>query len=199
VPDLAELTLDLAAAWAVIWPALAIALLRLTDVTLNVFRTVFIVQERRVLSALVAGLEAGTWLSAAGIVFADMTPIRAAGFVLGVALGTAVGVELTRKLRLGMVTVRIYADASGAADADQALGASGAAIARAIHDAGFGATVFRGTGFAGPVDMVLSTVRRRDADAVLTIARGVAPESFAAIDNSLHPSPVTVGTTVGRV
>lgn len=47
--------------------------------------------------------------------------------------------------------------------------------------------------------MALSTVRRRDAEQVLTIARGVDPGTFAAIDDSLHPAPAMVGATAGRV
>jgi uncharacterized protein YebE (UPF0316 family) len=104
--------LDVPALWTAVWPAIAIALLRIGDVTLNVFRVVFVVQERRLLAGLVAGAEAGMWLAAAGIVFADMTPVRAVGFVIGVASGTAIGVELTRRLRLGMTTVRVYASAA---------------------------------------------------------------------------------------
>jgi uncharacterized protein YebE (UPF0316 family) len=189
---LAELTTVV----AVVWPAITIALLRICDVSLNVFRTVFVVQERRLLAALVAGTEAMIWVSAAGIVFADMTPIRVAGFVVGVAAGTAIGVEVARRLRLGMTTVRIYADATRFDDDGIGLGE---AIADAIRRDGHGATVFRGSGLAGPVDMVLSTVRRRDAEAVLERARSIDPTTFGAIDNSLHPSPSVLSGTVSRV
>ena len=182
-------SLDVAAVWQLVWPALAIALLRVADVSLNVFKVVFVVQQRRWLAALTAGLEAGTWLAAAGIVFADMTPVRAAGFVVGVAAGTVIGVGLAGKLRLGMATVRVYADATRADEDGHPL-ELGQAVARAIHAAGFGATVFRGQGYKGDVDMVLSTVRRRDADRVLAIARAVDDCSFAAIDNAVHPAPV---------
>ncbi len=187
---------DMTTVWTVIWPAIAIALLRICDVSLNVFRTVFVVQERRLLAALVAGTEASVWLAAAGIVFADMTPVRVAGFVVGVASGTALGVEVARRLRLGMTTVRIYANAAHIDEDGKPLGE---AIATAIRNSGHGATVFRGSGLSGPVDMVLSTVRRRDADAVLAIARSIDPHTFAAVDNSLHPSPSMLSGSVSRV
>ena len=189
---------DLASLWALLWPAVTIALLRIGDVSLHVFRVVFVVQERRLLAALVAGAEASVWLAAAGIVFANMTPVRIAGFIAGVAAGTAIGVTLAGRLRLGMTTVRIYADATRTGAGGQPLDL-GQQIAREIHASGHGATVFRGTGFNGPVDMVLSTVRRRDAEQVLAIARDVDPGTFAAIDNSLHPAPTMVGATTGRV
>lgn len=192
-----SLELDLPALWTAIWPALAIAGLRAGDVSLNVFKTVFVVSERRALASLFSGLEAALWLSAAGIVLADVTPVRFAGFVIGVASGTALGVTITRALQLGMVTVRVYADADPTDEAGLPIEPAGPRVARAIHAAGFGATVFRGTGFSGPVDMVLSTVRRRDADGVLEIARTVEPTAFAAIDNSPHPAPAAA--TAGRV
>ncbi len=191
-----QLLTQIGSVWALVWPALVIALLRVCDVSLNVFRTVFVVQERRLLAALVAGTEATVWVTAAGIVFADMTPVRIAGFVVGVASGTAIGVEVARRLRLGMTTVRIYADGTRVDDEGRQLGH---VIADAIRDAGHGATVFRGTGLRGPVDMVLSTVRRRDAEEVLAIARRIDPATFAAVDNHLHPSPSPLSGAVARV
>jgi len=184
-----------AAAWTFVWPALAIALLRIGDVTLNVCRTVLIVQERRWLAAMTAGLEAAAWLAAAGIVFADLSAVRTAGYVLGVAAGTAIGVEITRKLRLGMTTVRIYTDATRTDGKGHVIEA-GEAVADAIRRAGYAATVFRGRGYRGPVDMVLSTTRRRHAEQVVRIARDVDPVAFAAVDNSPLPAPAT--TTAGR-
>lgn len=184
-------SIDLAAAWSLVWPAVAIALLRIGDVSLNVFRVVFVVQERTLLASLAAGAEALMWLTAAGIVFADMTAVRAAGFVVGVAAGTAIGVRITRALRLGMVTVRIYASA-------EPTSVGGRDIARAIHAAGYRATVFRGHGYAGEVDMVLATVRRREAERVIDIARKVEPAAFAAIDNAPHPA-ATSSVSTGRV
>ncbi len=184
---------DPMALWTALWPALAVAGLRAADVSMNVFRVVFVVQGRQALAATAAGTEAGIWLAAAGIVLLDLTWMRAAGFVAGVALGTAIGMELTARLKLGMKTVRIYVHVEeGAGHLD------GHDVARALYHAGHRATVFRGTGYQGPVDMVLSTVRFRDAEAVLRLARAVAPTAFAAVDNSPHPA--TAGAaTVGRV
>jgi uncharacterized protein YebE (UPF0316 family) len=193
-----ELPIDLPSVWAAVWPAITIALLRIGDVCLNVFRTVFVVQERRLLASLTAGAEAALWLSAAGIVFASMTPVRAAGFVIGVATGTAIGVQLTSRMRLGMSTVRVYTDAERK-DADGRPLELGGRIADAIRAAGHGATVFRGRGYRGEVDMVLSTVRRRDADAVLAIAREVDAASFAAVDNAIQPAGVPAASSAGRV
>lgn len=189
-----ELSIDLLAWWSLLWPALLIALLRAADVSMNVFRVVFVVQGRRGLAALAAGLEGGIWLAAAGIVLADLTWLRAAGFVAGVALGTAIGVELSDRLKLGMKTVRIYVQPSE--DAEGHL--DGHDVAHLLHLEGFRATVFRGRGYKGQVDMVLSTVPYRDTERVLALARSMAPTSFAAVDNSPHPA-AAASASLGRV
>lgn len=167
--------------WMVLWPALAIAGLRVIDVALGVLRTVFVVQERRTVAGLVATAEAAVWISAAGIVFADMTVVRAAGFCVGVGLGTVVGVAVTRRMRLGRVTVRVYVPCAHE-------GVGQPMTAQSIRDAGFAATVFRGEGRDGPVDMVLSTVRRRDVDTVLEVVRETAPDALVSVDNDLVPA-----------
>lgn len=174
--------------WDALWPALVIALLRIGDVTLNVFKTVFMVSGRRVLASLFHAVEAGVWLSAAGIVFADMTPLRALGFVVGVAAGTYLGMIIIQKLRMGMVTVRVYVDAT----ADLGVGVT---LARAIHEAGYGATTFDGEGYHGPVQMILSTVRRRDAERVVDVVRQIDDTVFVAFDNA----PQSTGQSSARV
>lgn len=186
--DLSSLVPPDTTLWQALWPALAIALLRIGDVTLNVFKTVFMVNGRRVLASLFHAIEAGVWLSAAGIVFADMTPLRAAGFIVGVAAGTYLGMIIISKLRLGMVTVRVYADATRELDV-------GVRVAKAIHEAGFGATTFDGEGYRGPVQMVLSTVRRRDAQLVVDVVRDIDASAFVAVDNA----PLPAGQTSARV
>ncbi len=182
--------------WNILWPALAITGLRTTDVTLNVFKTISIVRGQRRLAAVLQGAESAVWLAAAGIVFSDMTPIRAAGFVIGVMLGTVVGMNVIRKLQLGMVTVRIYAAVGSAGSSDpepETDDATGVLrrprmVQNALHDAGFRATTFRGEGRDGDVEMILATVRRKDAMAVMELARQIAPDAFVSVDNDLYPA-----------
>ncbi|MBY5162235.1 DUF5698 domain-containing protein [Salsipaludibacter albus] len=176
-PDLAD---AVASAWTIVLPALLVASLRVVDVTLNVFRTVFTVNGRKWLAAVFHALEGGTWLAAAGIVLADVTVAKAIGYVAGIMLGTLLGTTIVERLRLGMVTVRIYADARHD-------GATGAAIATAIREAGYGATVFTGAGMRGPVEMILSTVPRRRASAVIAAAGAVSDDTIVAVDNDLQP------------
>ncbi len=186
-PSGAEILAAVESVWHIVLPAVLVAGLRMTDVTLNVFRTVFTVNGRKYLAALAHGMEGAVWLTATGIVLSNLTVAKTAGFIVGIMLGTLVGTSIVERLRLGMVTVRIYADASHQEG-------SGAQIATAIREAGFGATTFTGEGMNGPVKMVLSTVPRRKAILVVDAATSVSSRAVVAVDNELQPlaSPARV-------
>jgi len=156
--------------------ALQISLLRVTDVMLGVFRTTFIVRGRTLAASIAAGGEAAAWLTAAGIVLSDLTLVRGAAFAAGVAMGTALGVLVVRSLRLGMVTVRVFAPLE-----------RGKEVADLLRAAGQGATVFSGEGRDGSIAMVLSVMRRREADEVCRpLTRD--PHLYVAMDAGMGPS-----------
>lgn len=135
--------------------AIQIALLRVTDVMLGVFRTTFIIRGRTLAASLAAFGESAAWIAAAGIVLADLTVVRGLAFATGVGVGTALGVVVVRGLRLGLVTVRVFAPLD-----------RGPQVAELLRTAGQGATMFPGEGRDGPVAMILSVMRRREADEI---------------------------------
>jgi uncharacterized protein YebE (UPF0316 family) len=156
--------------------AIQIALLRVTDVMLNVFRTTFIVRGRTLAASMAAFGESAAWIAAAGIVLADLTLLRGFAFATGVAIGTALGIVVVRSMRLGLVTVRVFAPLE-----------RGHEVADRLRAAGQGATMFPGEGRDGPVAMILSVMRRREAD---EICRPLTddPTLYVAMDAGLGPS-----------
>lgn len=167
--------------WDVIWPPVAIVLLRMTDMCLIVFRTTFVMTGRRTAAATTAAVEGGVWIAAAGIVLADMTPSRIAAYAVGVSAGTLLGMSIIRKLRLGMVTVRVFTPAG---DGEQA--------AEILRSSGWGATVFEGRGAKGPVDMVLTILRRREARQALDMMSRL-PGVFTTVDSAPGPGSTVSG------
>jgi uncharacterized protein YebE (UPF0316 family) len=143
-------------ATAALITAVQIAMLRVTDVMLGVFRTTFIVRGRTLAASLAAFGESAAWIAAAGIVLSDLTLVRGLAFATGVGIGTALGVVVVRSMRLGLVTVRVFAPLS-----------RGPEIADLLRAAGQGATLFPGEGRDGPIAMVLSVMRRREADQIV--------------------------------
>jgi uncharacterized protein YebE (UPF0316 family) len=156
--------------------AIQISLLRVTDVMLNVFRTTFIVRGRTLAASMAAFGESAAWIAAAGIVLADLTLLRGFAFATGVAIGTALGILVVRSMRLGLVTVRVFAPLE-----------RGHEVADRLREAGQGATLFPGEGRDGPVAMILSVMRRREAD---EICRPLTedPTLYVAMDAGLGPS-----------
>jgi uncharacterized protein YebE (UPF0316 family) len=176
-------TLAASAWWANLWPALAIIGLRMTDMCLVVFRTTFVVTGRRVAASVTAAAEGTVWLTAAGIVLADLSPVRLAAYAVGVATGTLVGMSIVRALRLGMVTLRLFAPPG-----------TGELAAGILRAQGHGATVFAGTGANGPVEMVLSVLRRREARIALESVRHL-DGVFITVDSAPGPGSTVAGIT----
>jgi len=156
--------------------AIQIAMLRVTDVMLGVFRTTFIIRGRTLAASLAAFGESAAWIAAAGIVLADLTIVRGLAFATGVGIGTALGVVVVRGMRLGLVTVRVFAPLE-----------RGPQVAELLRAAGQGATMFSGEGRDGPVSMILSVMRRREAD---EICRPLVadPMLYVSMDAGMGPA-----------
>lgn len=172
---------DLTGVSAVLVPLVVVAGLRFLDVMIGVFRTSFIVGGRRIPAAIAAATEAAVWLSATGIVLAEMTPARIGAFAVGVGGGTIAGMALVRALRLGMVTVRLFTPA-----------VKGPLVAEALRVTGHGATVFTGEGRDGPVAMVMSVMRRKEARQVCAEFCD-QPDVFVTVDSEPGPGAVISG------
>jgi uncharacterized protein YebE (UPF0316 family) len=163
--------------WALVWPALVVALLRVTDVTVNVLKTISVVGGRRAAAAAFAALEASIWLSAAGIVFADLSALRFLGFVVGVGTGTWVGMAVVQRARIGLVTMRVFVGAGEGREL------AGHIVAERLRKLGHPATLFEGWGKDGPVHMILAVVRRRDASSLIDTIEHTDPQAFVAMDD----------------
>ncbi len=174
--------LDIVSVALLLGPALLVMMLRLLDMTLVVFRTTFVVTGRTVPAALTAAVEGLVWLAAAGIVLARPDPLRAAGYALGVGLGTALGMQTIRRLRLGLVTIRTFGPPPSGDEA--------AAILRGL---GHGATVFDGRGGQGPTQMVLSIMRRKEARAAVKAIETVE-SLLVTVDSNPGPGQSIAGT-----
>ena len=147
-----------------------VASLRIVDVCLGVVRTVYAVEGRRFLAAAIGFLEAGTFITAAGIVFSGtMTPMKMLGYATGFAVGTALGITVVHHLGLGSVAVRIVSPS----------GPIG--VAEALQAAGFELSIFDGTSSSGPIRLILTVVAKRDLNRLLGAARPWLEQCFVTI------------------
>jgi uncharacterized protein YebE (UPF0316 family) len=150
-------------------------------VTISTMRTIFVARGMKYLAPLLGFFEVSIWLFAIGGVMKNLSDWTcSAAFAGGFTLGNFLGILLEEKLAMGSVVVRIITckDAAG--------------LVEGLRAAGFGVTRVDGQGSRGPVQSVLSVVRRKDLGLVLALARGFDPRVFYSVDD-LHSAAEGVG------
>jgi len=153
--------------------------LRCSEVSIGTMRVVFAVEGRRSLAAALAFGEATIFIIGASIVLSDIgDPIRILGYSSGFALGTVVGVTVSRALKLGTVTIRIISPH----------GPIG--VAEALRIAGFNVSTFDGESSDGPIRLILLNVSRRHVARVLATARPWLEDCFVTVGDEPLPGSV---------
>jgi uncharacterized protein YebE (UPF0316 family) len=155
-------------------------------VTIATMRTIFVARGMKVLAPVLGFFEVTTWLFAIGQVMQHLSDWTcSAAFAGGFTLGNYLGILLEGKLAMGSVVVRIIT-CRGASD-----------FVGALRDAGYGVTSLDGQGSRGPVQVVLTVIRRKDLDRVLALVRRFEPNVFYAVDD-LHAAARGVAPASGR-
>ena len=83
-------------------------------------------------------------------------------------------------MALGFASVQVFSPAQGTD------------LAGALRVFGHGVTELRGKGQDGPVDLILSVVKRRDLPTVRELINDLAPEAFVSIE---EPTAIQHGWT----
>ena len=155
--------------WVIV-PAL-IFLARIVDVSLQTIRIISISRGIRWLAPLVGFFEVLIWLLAIGQIMKNVShPVAYIAYAAGFAAGTAIGQTLEHRLTLGTVIVRIITPADGAA------------LGLKLREQGFGFTAITGHGAAGPVEVILTVVRRQHLRSILNMVRETVPDAFYSVE-----------------
>ncbi|GAB4540283.1 MAG: DUF2179 domain-containing protein [Anaerolineae bacterium] len=157
----------------ILWAALIIFMLRVIGVTLATIRVLIMMRGKKLAAASIGFFEVLIYALAIGQVVNDLANVwNLSGYSLGFAVGTLVGMWLEERLAMGYASVRIVSKYRGYAVAD------------AIRNAGYGATVEWGQGRSGSVALVVATVRRKEVDAVCKLADQVDPSAFVTVEET---------------
>ena len=141
-------------------------------VTLCTVRTIFVARGMKFLAPLLGFFEVSIWLFAIGSVMKNLSdPFCYAAFAGGFTLGNFLGVLIEKKLAVGSAVVRIITR-KDAAD-----------LVEELRAAGHGVTRVDARGATGPVQIVLTVVRRKEIDGVLALVKGFDPHVFYSIDD----------------
>jgi len=168
-----------------------IFLLRLGDVPISTVRTMLMVQGRRWPVAGLAVCESAIWVVAISRVLNGGAllhePIKIAGYAMGFATGTVVGMTIEGWLAFGKVLVRVISHKN-------------AELRQHLLDDGFGVTAVKGEGRGGEVFILFVVALRRREKELLRDIQAIDPHAFVtreqvgeALNGFMQQHPMTAG------
>ena len=160
---------------------LLIFLARVSDVSMDTMRILFIGRGRRLIAALLGFVQVMIWLFAIRQVILNIsTPIYYLAYAGGFATGTWVGIMLEEKLAIGVQIIRIITRKN----ATQLIGF--------LKDKGYRVTYVDGYGATGQVSILYTIVKRQCIRDVIDIIKRFNPRAFYTIEDvrSINESSV---------
>ena len=155
--------------------ALVIFLLRLTDVSMSVIRTIMSVKGRPWIAGAIAFVEVTIFIIAISEVLRNVVhPIQIFAYSGGFAAGTIVGGYFERWLAMGFVMLSVHCS-----DEHRLL-------AGELRAEGFGVTTYQAEGKDGPIQVVESIVGRKNFPRAMEVVQAVAPDAFVHTSEALH-------------
>jgi len=147
-----------------------IFLLRVTDMSLDTLRVLFVIRGRRPLAWIMGFFQSALWVVAITSVLSNLDNLwNLIGYASGFATGNVVGMAIEERLAIGHGHLRIISSHLGNA------------IAEAIRGAGHAVTEIPGRGKDGTVTVISCSVKRRDIDKVQRKVYEIDPEAFITV------------------
>src|SRR5512141_1858721 len=121
--------------------------MRLTDMSLDTLRLLFMMRGRKLLTGLIGAVQATVFILAVSAVLkGPLNFWTVLGYALGFAAGVMVGMFAEERMAIGYAMLRVYSPVSGSA------------IAGALRSAGHAATEILGHGKEGNITVVTCVV-----------------------------------------
>lgn len=153
-----------------------IFLLRVLNYAVSTVRTVAISRGRRLLSSVLAFVEAFLFAVVIASIVQDITGniLNLLAYCFGAAAGGWVGMAIESRFITGYMSITVVAH-------DKPRGHE---IAVALREAGFGVTETVGEGLQGPVNMLRSITTKREVRQALDTIRKVDAKAFIAVEEA---------------
>ena len=167
--------LELLASGAAWLGALGIFLLRVSDMTCDTLRMLYVVRGRKGVAWVLGFVQSAIFVIAITRVLQDLdNPLNIIGYAAGFATGNVVGMWIEEKLAVGHVKISIVTQKGGSA------------LSRELRAAGFGVTEIPAKGRDGRVSMLSVSVLRKDVAKAEEIVHQSDPEAFV-ISEDVRP------------
>jgi uncharacterized protein YebE (UPF0316 family) len=147
-----------------------IFLMRIADVSLATVRMLLIMRNHRFLAPLIGFFEVLIWIFAAGVAIQHLeSPLHILGYSAGFAAGNWVGLWLEGRMALGIAALQVFTPSHGME------------IAEALRGIGHGVTQFEGRGMDGPVEVLYTVVKRKEAKEAMAAVHSLDEDAFVTL------------------
>ncbi len=141
-------------------------------VTLSTLRTIAVARGMKYLAPLLGVFEVSIWLFAIGQVMQNLnSPLCAAGFAAGFASGNFLGLVIEEKLAIGNLVIRVISRR----DVGE--------LVASLKEAKYGVTCIEAQGATGPVQIVLTVIKRKQLANVVALLKRFDPKVFYSVDD----------------
>ena len=151
---------------------LVIFFLRVTDMSLDTLRVLFVIRGRRPPAWILGFFQSALWVVAITSVLSNLDNLfNLVGYAGGFATGNVVGMLIEERLALGFSHIRIISSHRGSA------------ITEAIRQSGHAVTEIPGRGKDGTVSVLNCSVKRRQVRAVQKSIAAIDPDAFVTVED----------------
>lgn len=152
--------------------ALIIFGLRLSDMTLDTLRLLFVMRGRKGIAWTLGFFQAGIFVTALSRVISNLdNPLNFIGYAAGFATGNVVGMWIEERLAVGHIRLNIISPQHGLE------------IAEALRAARFAVTEIPARGKDGTVTLLSASILRKDVAHAEEIVRATDPEAFMTAED----------------
>lgn len=141
--------------------------LRVTDMTLDTLRVLFVMRGRKPIAWILGFFQAAVFVIAITFVLRDLTNVlNIIGYAAGFATGVVIGMTIEERLAIGHIHMRIISSRRGSL------------IAERIREEGYAVTEVPARGKDGMVTMLNCSVLRKNVGRVRNMVNEIDSEAF---------------------
>lgn len=141
--------------------------LRVTDMTLDTLRVLFVMRGRKPIAWILGFFQAAVFVIAITFVLRDLTNVlNIIGYAAGFATGVVIGMTIEERLAIGHIHMRIISSRRGSR------------IAERIREEGYAVTEVPARGKDGMVTMLNCSVLRKNVGRVRNMVNEIDSEAF---------------------
>jgi uncharacterized protein YebE (UPF0316 family) len=156
---------------AFLWAGL-IFLLRVSDMTLDTLRVLFVMRGRKVIAWILGFFQSAIFVLAISSVLSQLdNPLNIIGYAAGFATGVVVGMIIEERLAIGHTHLNIVSSRLGSA------------IAEHLREQGYAVTEVPARGKDGMVSMLSVSVLRKNTDVVRKLVNEIDPDAFITAED----------------